>query len=131
MLTVPACEQTGLRTYTCETCQFTKTETVAITGHRHVKTTKEATCTESGGVYYVCRYCGDSFEEESTPALGHSYQDTVVAPDCTNVGYTSHSCIRCGHTYVDSELPALGHSWDTGTETQAATEQQTGEITYT
>lgn len=131
VLTVPSCTQTGIRTYTCTTCGFTKTETVAKTGHHHQRQEKAATCVEAGSIYYVCSYCGDTYEEESIPALGHKYEVTVVNPSCTSGGYTRHSCLRCGDYYDDNKTQALGHSWDEGTITKQATESESGSITYT
>lgn len=131
VMTVPACTGTGTRVYTCQLCGYTRSQSVAMTGHHHEQKTKPASCTEPGSVYYVCAYCGDSYEEESLAALGHKYEQTVVSPTCTVGGYTAHSCVRCGDYYVNQETEALGHSWDQGQVTTEPTESTPGEITYT
>lgn len=131
VLTVPACEGTGTRMYTCGNCGFTKEESVPMTGHHHVKKTKPAGCTEPGSIYMECIYCGDSYEEETIAATGHKYEQTVVKSTCTAGGYRANTCLRCGDYYVDQETEALGHSWDEGQVTTAATETAPGEITYT
>lgn len=128
---IPACTQTGTRIYTCEKCGFSKSVSVAQSGHRHQKYQKDATCTEKGSVYYTCVFCGDTYEEESIPELGHKYKDTVVKPTCTSGGYTMHSCVRCGINTTDNETDALEHSWDDGTIKRESTETSEGEKIYT
>ena len=59
-------------------------------GHDYVPENRDVTCTESGGTYYICSACGDTFIQNETPALGHDYVD--------------HVCTRCGD--VEKVLPA-------------------------
>lgn len=95
--TVAGCTTNGVKTYVCNLCNETKTESIAPTGHSW----KDANCYTAG----LCVTCGYS----SGTALGHDYVTTVlVAPGCATEGTQSHICSRCDAGYVDG-IPATGH----------------------
>ncbi|MBR3234716.1 MAG: hypothetical protein IKG11_03775 [Atopobiaceae bacterium] len=68
----PACEEEGVRTFTCSQCGMTKTEPIAPTGN-HVwdggKVTRQATATTDGEKLFTCTACGKT-RTEVIPATG-------------------------------------------------------------
>lgn len=74
VVTTPAtCGKDGVKTYTCEDCGATKTETIPATGE-HVwddgVVTTPATCDKDGVKTYTCTACGAT-KTEVIPATGH------------------------------------------------------------
>ncbi|MBR0415238.1 MAG: hypothetical protein IJI67_09235 [Clostridia bacterium] len=65
----------------------------------------EPTCTEGGYKEYRCSVCGDTYKQDTLPALGHD--DHFVEhkdPTCKVKGYDKYACERCGryrYTYID------------------------------
>ncbi len=76
-----------------------------------VKEVVSPTCTEQGYTIYECTICGETMNDDFTPALGHSYIQRVVAPTCSTQGYTINECSRCGHTYNSNYTDATGHTY--------------------
>lgn len=62
---------------------------------------REASCSETGVVQYLCKKCGSSYEKEIS-ALGHNYEVSVVEPTRNESGYTLHKCSKCGDCYKDN-----------------------------
>ena len=99
------CTAAGTKTYTCENCGGTKTETVAPTGHTVASTSPVApTCTATGlaeGKH--CSVCKEVLTaQEVVPATGHTPVYTVKDAEthivsCANCENTSQEA----HTYVD------------------------------
>jgi hypothetical protein len=119
-VTTPAsCESTGVKTYTCNVCQETKTDTVASLGHNttHVDAVPK-TCTEDGNIeYWVCSRCSKKFNSEST---GVELLDSDIVVTCAGhinlvhveaVASTTSStgnieywyCDSCNKYYSDAE----------------------------
>lgn len=103
--TAPTTTSTGVRTYTCERCGYSYTETIAKLpeeAHNHSYTgtvTRQADCTNAGVKTYTCS-CGDSYTE-SIPALGHHYISKVTKQATTTAeGIMTYTCDRCGHSYT-------------------------------
>ena len=92
--------QTGIKTYTCNTCGYEKNEEIPVVPHNHNwdkgTVTKAATCTAKGVKTYKCTVCGKTKTEE-IPAAGHKYiwkttaSATVFAP-----AKQVKVCSRCG-----------------------------------
>ena len=86
------CKETGTRTYTCTTCNATKTETISKNAANHasygttVKNIVDASCTAKGYTGdTICNGCGTVVSRGSeTAALGHT------------VPNGSGNCDRCG-----------------------------------
>ena len=78
-----------------------------------------ATCTDKGGVRYVCNRCGDSYVIYTDNALGHSYYEELVAPTCEADGYLNHICTVCAYEYKTDIKSALGHNYITWVEQTA------------
>ncbi len=116
--TNPTCEGAGIKTYTCSTCQATKTESVAATGHSYdsgVITTKP-TCEGAGVKTFTCSKCGDTYTE-AVAATGHTEEAIpAVAATCTTAGSTAGvKCSVCQAIITAPTTTAkLGHAWDAG-----------------
>ena len=104
--TEPTEDTEGVKTYICEVCKETKTETLPKLGHTLKKhEAKEATCTEDGtSEYYECTGCGKLFRD-SAGAVEITAEETIEK--------------------------AKGHQWDEGVVTKEATKKEEGEKTYT
>ena len=103
--TEPTTEKEGVRTYTCERCGDSYTESIPKLPeetHEHSysgSVTKEPTCTDTGVRTYTCS-CGDSYTE-TIPALGHHYVSSVTKePTTSSEGVMTYTCDRCGHSYT-------------------------------
>ena len=103
--TEPTTEKEGVRTYTCDRCGHSYTESIPKLpeqshAHFHIGTvTKGATCIENGVVIYSCS-CGDSYTE-FIPALGHHYVSRVTKqPTTGSEGVMTYTCDRCGHSFT-------------------------------
>lgn len=76
------CTETGVKTFTCDTCNATKTEAITAGGHSYTsEITTAATCTEDGVKTFTCG-CGDSYTE-AVAKLGHN----IVNYACTRCDY--------------------------------------------
>ena len=80
--------------------------------HAYGSVVTEPTCTANGYTTYTCSICGDTFVDDTVPALGHSYVDVVTEPTCEEAGYTTHTCSRCGNIIVDTPVQASGHNFN-------------------
>lgn len=130
----PTEQSTGIRAYTCERCDVTKTEITPALEHIHAYTgvTTDPTCVQQGYTTYTCS-CGESFIDAFVDALGHSaVTDAGKDATCTASGLTEGShCSACGQILtVQKEISALGHQWDEGTVTLEPTEETTGIMVY-
>ncbi len=93
--TQPTCTAAGERTYTCEVCGDTETESVAATGH----TWGDASCTSAA----TCTVCGAT----SGSAIGHNYVYSVTKTPTTSAsGTLKGTCSRCSGTTTVT-LPKL------------------------
>ena len=106
----PACEEAGVRTYTCKNCADTYTEKIKAKEHDYSsKVTKEPTCEEAGVRTYTCK-CGDSYTKE-IEAKGHSkIREVIKAPTCTGRGQQRITCENCDLDVLQSII-SKGHSW--------------------
>ena len=108
------CTKTGIRTYTCTTCQTAKTEEIPATGHvnKITKFAKEATCKSEGytGDIY-CKDCGKLLEEgDILPKEEHVWDEGKITqqPGCVKSGERTYTCTTCQTTKTE-EIPATGH----------------------
>ena len=92
--TPEGCETDGVMTYTCTTCEDTKTETINATGHSwdDGEITTPATCLEPGVKTYTCTVC-ETTRTEPIDATGHSYSEEWT----TNETYHWHEA-TCEHS---------------------------------
>ena len=110
------CTETGIRTYTCEICQATKTEIISATGkheNTEVRNVKDPTCSQEGytGDTY-CKDCGTLlFTGKSIPKTAHIWDAGKVTQNatCTQNGIKTFTCTVCESTRTE-EVPATGHT---------------------
>lgn len=107
----PTEEETGTRSFVCEFCDDSYTETIdkLPESHKHnynaVVTTKE-TCTTAGVKTYTCS-CGDVYTEPIA-ALGHSYSSKITQePTEQEEGIRTYTCDNCKDSYTEkiAKLP--------------------------
>lgn len=98
--TAATCTQSGVRTYTCQKCSSSYTETIAATGHSYGSwvTTVPAACVTAGTQEKTCASCGDK-QAQSISAIGHSYSCTTIPASCVEPQKNVYSCQNCGDTY--------------------------------
>ena len=61
--TEPTCTESGVKTYTCQTCSHTKTEEISATGHQNESVVIQApTCSSMGQIIDTCSVCGTMTE---------------------------------------------------------------------
>lgn len=95
------CVAEGVRTYTCQTCGATRTETIAKTSSHawgSAVVTKAATCASTGVRTYTCRDCGTTRTETIAKITSHTWGNwttvsaaTVFAPETQR-----RVCSLCG-----------------------------------
>ena len=108
------CKESGTKTYTCTSCNTTKTEEIPATGNHQnteLRNVKEATCAQEGytGDTY-CKDCGEKLSSGETIAktdhIWDSGRITKPATD-TESGIKTYTCINCNTTRTE-EIPATG-----------------------
>ena len=113
------CKESGTKTYTCTSCNTTKTEEIPATGNHQnteLRNVKEATCAQEGytGDIY-CKDCGEKLSSGKTIAktdhIWDSGRITKPATD-TESGIKTYTCINCNTTRTE-EIPATGEHLNT------------------
>ena len=113
------CKESGTKTYTCTSCNTTKTEEIPATGNHQnteLRNVKEATCAQEGytGDTY-CKDCGEKLSSGKTIAktdhIWDSGRITKPATD-TESGIKTYTCINCNTTRTE-EIPATGEHLNT------------------
>ena len=113
--TKATCTKKGMKTYTCNNCNATKTEELPMTNHatKVTKFVKEASCESSGytGDIY-CQDCGVLLEKGQTiPKLNHDWDvgKVTTKATCTTKGIKTYTCSNCNATKTE-ELPMTNHA---------------------
>jgi len=99
----PTCKETGVKTFTCLTCQHTRTEDIPTTDHVFGDWTPNNDGTTHS------RYC--SCNESET--ADHKFDDGEVtqAPTHEAMGERKYTCSDCGYFYTE-DIPTLtDHEW--------------------
>ena len=103
----------GVRTFTCDVCHATRTETIPATGAHDYQFTRNVapTCTADGYDLYTCSGCGATEKRNSKPALGHKWDSGTVTtePTETTPGVRTYTCTICGLT-KEEVIPPTGGS---------------------
>lgn len=135
----PTQTATGIRTYTCKTCQKTRTETIPmLKGHHWDNGTviKEPTCTESGEKIYHCtdEDCNESYTE-TIKATGHQHTEIQNKKDATCEGEGNSGDVYCNDCKqiikAGKTIKPTGHDWNDGTVKKVATCESEGIEVYT
>ena len=114
------CTNEGIKTYTCNRCGTTKTETISAPGHMPkeavIENKIDPTCTKIGGYDNVirCSRCNEILSSTHTdiPKLGHDWNEGVITvePKCMVTGIKLFTCHRCNET-KEEILEKLGHNF--------------------
>lgn len=96
VITTPAtCGKDGVRTFTCQNCGDTYTETISATGAHNYQSvvTTAATCETDGVKTFTCTVCGGSYTE-TLAATGHNWSEWIVTrnPSETREGEAYRFC---------------------------------------
>ena len=107
------CTETGEKTYTCQACRATKTETVPAVGHTVVIDSAVAATCESAGKTEGrhCSICDKVLIEQKTvKATGHNWDEGKITQEatCEKSGVKTYTCKTCKKTKTE-EINALGH----------------------
>lgn len=107
------CTETGKKTYTCQACRATKTETVPAVGHTVViDAAVAATCETDGKTEGShCSVCGTVLTAQKTiKATGHDWDEGKITQEatCEKSGVKTYTCKTCKKTKTE-EINALGH----------------------
>ena len=113
------CTESGTKTYTCTSCNTTKTEEIPATGNHQnteLRNVKEATCTEEGytGDTY-CKDCGTKLSSGKTIAkTDHTWDAGTItkAATCKESGTKTYTCTSCNTTKTE-EIPATRNHQNT------------------
>ncbi len=125
------CTATGVKTYTCNDCKTTKTETLAKLGHSYTTKVTAPTCTAQGYTTHTCSRCSDSYKDTYVEATGHSYTYAATkAPTTSATGTLTGTCSKCSNT-TNVTLPKLDTTNYSYSVVKAATCAVTGTGRYT
>lgn len=107
------CTETGVKTYTCQACGATKTETVPAVGHKVVIDSAVAATCESAGKTEGrhCSVCDKVLIEQKTvKATGHNWDEGKITQEatCEKAGERTYTCKTCKKIKTE-EIKALGH----------------------
>ena len=102
--TAPTCTVAGVKTFTCTTCNETKTEPVDALGHDFAGGAWQSDGTNH---WKKCSRC-----DVTEPKSAHTWNDGEVttAPTCTVAGVKTFTCTECSATNVQT-IDALGHDF--------------------
>ena len=102
--TAPTCTVAGEKTFTCTTCNETKTEPVDALGHDFAGGAWQSDGTNH---WKKCSRC-----DVTEPKSAHAWNDGEVttAPTCTVAGVKTFTCTECSATNVQT-IDALGHDF--------------------
>ncbi len=124
--TAPTCDSTGVKTFTCEVCDKTKTESVAVSDAHEWddgEVTTAATCTTAGVKTITCENCDETKTEPVAANGAHVWDDGEIttAATCTTAGVKTFTCENCDetktepvaaeHTYSDEYSFNATHHW--------------------
>ena len=103
------CTEPGEKTFTCDVCHATKTETINATGHKYETTWT----TDDTSHWHKCANC-----DVTTDKADHTFD--------TNNCAENRTCTGCGYVKLAGQ-----HTWNDGVVTKEATCTEPGEKTYT
>ena len=120
----PTCTEAGKGYYKCA-CGLIRVDTIPALGHSwgNWKTTKKATCGESGTKTRTCSACNATQTGKIKATGRHSYKWVIISKaTCGKDGSQRQVCTVCGHKGKTGKIPATGkHSYGKWKVTKAAT----------
>lgn len=131
LTTPPTCTASGVRTFVCNNCGASYTQTVQATGHDYASAvTMAPTCVNTGVRTFTCSRCGDSYTV-SIASTGHTWETVRTVPttydndtgQLVQQGYTLYECSVCHEQYridADSGGSSLPAPSSGGTSTDSA-----------
>ena len=131
--TAATCTADGVCTYTCGSCGETRTEVIAMLGHKMDAgaVTKEPTCTAEGVKTYTCENGCGLTAVEVVAKLPHTEKTEVTREaTCTEEGEKVTACAVCQTVISTEQLDKLPHTEKTEV-TREATCTQAGLKTTT
>lgn len=119
--TEATCTKEGVKTFTCSTCQHTKTEPIAKKAHSYGAWSKISDTQHE----HKCS-CG------ATEKANHKWDNGKVttAATCTKPGTKTYTCSDCKATKTE-EIATTAHTYDNGKVTTEATCAKEGVKTFT
>ena len=109
--TQPTCEKSGVKTYTCNKCGASHTESMDPTGHSYKAVVTKPTCLTQGITTYTCLICQESYTDQIVAATGHAMKaEITVKPGCETSGTVTYSCKNCDYSYT-KKVEATGHDY--------------------
>lgn len=107
------CTEKGIRTYTCQSCNITRTEDIPALGHKIVTDAAVAATCETDGKTEGshCSVCGTVLTAQKTvKATGHNWDEGKITQEatCEKSGVKTYTCKTCKKTKTE-EINALGH----------------------
>ena len=106
----PTCKEEGVKTYTCSSCNATKTETIAkTTDHKYGNWTKVNDTTHK----HTCSVC----QKEET--ANHSWNGGSVTKKatCKEAGVKTYTCTACNATKTEAIAKLTTHTYDHACDT--------------
>lgn len=130
------CAEDSVIEYKCVWCGFTRTETVAGSGHvfgSEGVVVKEPDCSSEGILRKTCTVCGAEYDEPIPRSGEHSFDkgEVIKKGSCTEPGTIRYTCKLCGATKTEETPASSNHKFDKGVITVPATCGTEGEIVYT
>lgn len=105
----PGCVDTGVKTFTCDICDSSYTESIPATNHPNRETLEnKATCTSPGSVITRCEDCGVVLSHD-TMLMQHETQDWVIErkPTETTNGRMVKRCKKCDTILDRQTIPKV------------------------
>lgn len=105
--TAATCTTAGTKTYTCNDCGGTKTETIPATGHNWGGWTRISDTQHR-------RTCQNNTSHTETENHTWNSGTVTTAATCTTAGVKTYTCSKCNATKTES-IPALNHNYGSWT----------------
>ena len=114
VVTAPTCTAQGYTTYTCACGETYDADYVDMIAHTYESAVTNPTCTAEGYTTYICSVCGDTYKDNTVPALGHADEDgnykcdtcsAIVAP-AADSALTIEQAITLGKLYSSDTYTA-------------------------
>lgn len=112
IVSAASCENLGIRTRSCEKCNYRDYEIIDKEEHNYLEKHVLATCVSEGYTEKTCNKCGKVIKDSIVQKTEHEYEDFIVKPTCTKDGYSEHICKNCGRSYIDNITTHLEHNYE-------------------